>query len=297
MAGLLKKIKTKMYLEAYKKAQGVLEGDYGSIFKGRSIDFDDLREYIPGDDVKDIDWKASVRSQQILIKRYIAVRKHNILLVVNTGKNMAATSTNGEDKRELAILAAGLMGFIAQKHGDLVGMVAGDNENTTFFPFRGSSPHLETLLQFIYKHITSDAPSGDIIKQLNYALRNIRRRMIIIVVTDEHELTPEHETALRRINTQHELLWITVGDINLGNELLSTQNARAVDNKEAVFPKFIVENKTLIKEFEQNTSATYEQNQDVFNKVSVANERMVSDADAVEAILRLLEKHSIARGK
>ncbi|MGB2787690.1 MAG: DUF58 domain-containing protein, partial [Candidatus Saccharimonadaceae bacterium] len=90
MPSLLVKVKAKMAIHAHEKVRGVLEGEYGSVFKGRSMDFDDLREYVVGDDIKDIDWKATARSGSTLIRRYIAIRKHNIMLVVDTGRDMAA---------------------------------------------------------------------------------------------------------------------------------------------------------------------------------------------------------------
>ena len=70
----------------------VLDGSYKSIFKGRSMNFDELREYVPGDDIKDIDWKASSRSQKMLVRQYIAERKHNIMLVFDTNRRMLGDS-------------------------------------------------------------------------------------------------------------------------------------------------------------------------------------------------------------
>ena len=57
---------------------------------GRGIDFNDLREYVRGDDVKDIDWKASARTRMLLVRRYVAERKHTVVLAVSTGRSMAA---------------------------------------------------------------------------------------------------------------------------------------------------------------------------------------------------------------
>src|SRR6478752_9672895 len=107
MASLLVKVRRKMSITAYRKVRSALEGEYASVFKGRSMDFDDLREYVPGDDVKDIEWRATARSGQVRIKRYVAIRKHNIMLVVDTGRSMAATAPSGEIKRDIAVMAAG----------------------------------------------------------------------------------------------------------------------------------------------------------------------------------------------
>ena len=64
------------------------------------MNFDELREYVQGDDIKDIDWKASARSQKLLVRQYIAERKHNVLLVFDTNMNMLGDSDGFEEKRE-----------------------------------------------------------------------------------------------------------------------------------------------------------------------------------------------------
>lgn len=101
-----------MAIFAHRKARGMLDGEYGSVFRGRSLDFDDLRAYIRGDDVRDIDWKASVRFGSPLIKRYVAVRRQTVLLVADTGRGMAAESRDGETKKDIAVMALGVIGLL-----------------------------------------------------------------------------------------------------------------------------------------------------------------------------------------
>ena len=81
----LKRYKT---IATDKTTSRVLDGSYNSIYKGRSMNFDELREYVPGDDIKDIDWKATSRSQKVLIRSYIAEKKHNIMLVMDANHRM-----------------------------------------------------------------------------------------------------------------------------------------------------------------------------------------------------------------
>ena len=65
----------------------------------RSLEFDDLRPYVPGDDVRDIDWKASARSGHVLIKRFVTEKHHKILVVADAGRNTTALAPSGETKR------------------------------------------------------------------------------------------------------------------------------------------------------------------------------------------------------
>ena len=75
------------------KSGNVLEGTYESLFKGKSMEFDELREYVMGDEVNDIDWKASSRSRRLLVRQYIAEKKHNVLFVLDTNRRMLAASS------------------------------------------------------------------------------------------------------------------------------------------------------------------------------------------------------------
>lgn len=84
------KIRGNIALHSNKITSNILDGSYRSIYKGKSSNFEDLRKYVIGDNIKDIDWKASARSGEVLVRQYIAEKKHNIMLVFDTGKKMLA---------------------------------------------------------------------------------------------------------------------------------------------------------------------------------------------------------------
>lgn len=130
MAALLTRVKSKLFIVAHRRTWGLLDGEYASVFRGRSLDYDDLREYIPGDEIRDIDWKATARHGAPLVKRYVATRKQTVLLLVDTGRSMAAMAPSGEPKKDIAIQIAGMLGYLAVRHGDLVGLISGDGEST-----------------------------------------------------------------------------------------------------------------------------------------------------------------------
>ena len=294
MGSLLTKVKTKMSIYAHQKVQGLLEGEYGSVFKGRSMDFDDLRQYVPGDDVKDIDWKATARSGQTLIKRYIAIRKHNILLVVDTGRNMAAIGASGENKRDVAIMVAGVMGYIAQKHGDLVALVSGNAEETSYLPLKGTNEHLERVLQHIEKQTTLDGPASDLAKQLDYIARTIRRRMMIVIIADDIQIDETYECLLRRLGAQHELMWVTVGDSDLANKQLSNHEAYDVAG-ESVVPAFMMGNKKITQEFNDSLVQHVAETEKQLGRLRISSHRVTGEADAVTGLFKLLEKQRYAR--
>jgi len=215
MASLLQRVKSKMVIFAHRKARGMLDGEYGSVFRGRSLDFDDLRAYVPGDEVRDIDWKATARHGSPLIRRYVAVRRQTVLLVTDTGRNMAAEARSGEMKKDIAVLALGVMGYLAHRHGDVVGLVCGDSTATRSLPAKGGEAHLERLLRHVDSHTGLDGAPSRIQDQLGYVARNIKGRHLIFVVADELAADAATAQLLRRLRAQHEVLWLTVRDADL----------------------------------------------------------------------------------
>lgn len=215
MTSLLQRVKSKMSIFAHRKARGMLDGEYGSVFKGRSLDFDDLRPYIAGDGVRDIDWKASARHGSPLIKRYVAVRKQTVMLITDTGRNMAAASRDGEDKKDIAVMALGVLGYLAHRHGDTVGLVCGDATGSRAIPAKGGEAHLERLLREVDGGSSLSAPPSRIEEQLDYVARSFGRRMLLCVVADELMPDAETERLLRRLRAQHEILWLTIRDAEL----------------------------------------------------------------------------------
>lgn len=291
MGSLLVAVKAKMAIHAHEKVRSLLEGEYGSVFKGRSMDFDDLREYNPGDDIKDIDWKATARSGSTRIRRYIAVRKHNILLVVDTGRNMSATSEAGDSKRDVAVMTAGVLSYIALKHGDLIGLVAGNSQHTGYFPFKGTNPHAEQLLQHIQKEIKSAAAPGNIITQLEYIVRTMRRKMMLVVISDDSQFSTEHEAVLRRLRAQHEILWVTIGDTS---GLDSTQEFYDIDDI-ATLPYAIRNHPKLKQAFTAQQRATDEYRSRSLERLGVIEQRVTGDEDIVAGLFKLLERKRHAK--
>ncbi len=212
MPALLTPVKSKLFIVAHRRTWGLLDGEYASVFRGRSLDYDDLREYVPGDEVRDIDWKATARHGSPLVKRWIASRTQTVLFVVDTGRGMAARTTSGEPKSSVAITLVGMLGYLALRHGDVVGLVEGDDETTHGYAAQGREGNLERLLRVVERRTRLDGGRSRLAAQLEFVATHYRQRLLVVVVADEHDLG-EHEVGLiRRLHAQHEILWVTVED-------------------------------------------------------------------------------------
>lgn len=294
MTTLLTKVRVSMSIHAHRRTRGLLEGEYGSIHKGRSLDFDDLREYVPGDDVKDLDWKATARSPRPLVKRYVAVRKHTVMLVVSTGRGMAAMAGPESTKRELAILSAGTIGYIAVRHGDLVSLVVGDESGAKYVRPGGSTAHLEQLLQTLDRRIGLDRPSGDLAATLRYVVRNIKQRTILVLVTDGPDLGDDDLDLLRRLVAQHEVIHLGVDDLAATEPAIARDGVYDVDTAGTV-PRFYRRDARLRLEVDAARDEASRRSARGLARLGIASEHVAREPDVVPAIFRLLERHRRAR--
>lgn len=294
MTGLLRRVKSTLSIGARRRVAGLLDGEYASLFHGRSLEFDDLRPYVPGDELKDIDWKATARLDGLMTRRFVAQRKHSVVLVTDTGRAMAATATSGESKRDLAVLAAGVVGYLAVRHGDLVGLLSGDGKRSAYQPASGGEAHLERMLQRIHDDIRADVSPSDLTAQLSYATKALGSRRILVVIADDRAIAERELALVRRLAVRHELLWITVGDADLMAPELVGAGMRDVESAVAL-PEFVRRDPRLRAEFEASTRAATERTTAALQRLDIASVRVTAAAEVIPALLRLLEAHRHAR--
>ena len=141
----INKIKANMSIVSSKKTTNLLEGTYKSVYIGKSMNFENLREYVINDEIKDIDWKSS-GSGKLLVKQFVALRKHNIMFVMDRSTSMNANTDSLELKKDIALYSAGTLGYLAIKNGDYVGMLSYENKKVSYKPFKTRLYDLEEYL-------------------------------------------------------------------------------------------------------------------------------------------------------
>lgn len=287
---LLTKVKTRMAIHAHRKVRGLLDGQYASIQTGRSMDFHDLRDYVAGDEVKDLDWKASARRGSLLIRRYVADRKHTVMVLAATSRTMSGMCDPENRKSDLAVMVAGVIGWLAVKHGDRVGLVTGNAETTHTFRPGSTEVELERMLQKILDGCDSKAPDTDLAAVLAYAVRTVRRQTIMVVLTDDLDLTAAQERQLRRLRAQHEILFVTFGDLDPTDPQWRSLPLHDLDAGQAV-PDFLRNDPALHAEVATLQQARHSQRRKALERLGIASEHVTSEAGVVGAVFRLLERH------
>ncbi|BBY73726.1 hypothetical protein MPRF_06250 [Mycolicibacterium parafortuitum] len=191
--------------------RGMLDGGRHALLHTRTLEFDELRPYVPGDDVRDIDWKASARSASVLIKRFVSEKHHKVLLVADAGRNMLAVTPERERKCDVALHILGAIGLITLGRADQIGMVYGDARGSLRVRQSRGENHIESMLTGYHGHVGRHG-SSDILCQLTYVATHYRHPLVIVVVSDEPEADNRLDEALARLTARHDVMWAMVAD-------------------------------------------------------------------------------------
>lgn len=160
----------------------MMVGAYLSHFKGRGMDFEELREYIPGDEVRDIDWNVTYRMGRPFVKRYREERELALVLAMDVSASSAFGSVR-RTKREFAAEVAGTLAVSAARNSDKVGLLLFSDQVELYLPPRKGRRHILRLIRemlfFEPKHTGTNIPAG--LAFLNHVLH---RRSIVFLLTD-----------------------------------------------------------------------------------------------------------------
>lgn len=186
----------------------VFLGEYHSVFRGRGIEFSEVRQYTPGDDVRAIDWNVTARMGAPYVKKYVEERELTVLLMIDVSASSAFTST-GMTKRDLAAEVAATLAFAAIANNDRVGLVAFSDRVELFVPPGKDRTHvLRIVRELLYL-----APQGrgtDIAAAVSFVGRIARRRAIVFMLSDFFD--QGYEMQLRATAARHEVLALTLND-------------------------------------------------------------------------------------
>jgi uncharacterized protein (DUF58 family) len=193
-----------------------LAGSYHSVFKGRGMDFDEVREYSPGDEVRTIDWNVTARAGRPFVKKFTEERELTIFLLVDISAsgNFGSSSLS---KRDLAAELASVLAFSAIRNSDKVGLLLYTDRVERYLPPKKGRRHVLRVVRDILYH-TPEATGTDTVKALDVANRLLHRRAIVFLISDfETPQDPaatrlELRRAMRRTNRRHDLIAVHVED-------------------------------------------------------------------------------------
>ena len=182
-----------------RKTSDLLDGDFSSMQHGRSLDFDDLREYRYGDDINYIDWKSSSRVGKPLVRRYFADRKHDVLFIGDTGKKMTGDTPAGESKEHIALMTLGVAAYILGKQGVNYALSYCTDESSRISTFTSGAAHLEELIANYKNAIECGTPKQSLYTTLLNSAAVFSRHMVMVIITDAEGLAEMDASLIKRL--------------------------------------------------------------------------------------------------
>jgi uncharacterized protein (DUF58 family) len=193
-----------------------LAGAYHSVFKGRGMDFDEVREYSPGDEVRTIDWNVTARAGRTFIKKFTEERELTIFLLVD----ISASGNFGSGalrKRDLAAELASVLAFSAIRNSDKVGLLLYTDRVERYLPPKKGRRHVLRVVRDILYH-EPEGTGTDTVKALDVVNHVLHRRAIVFLISDfespkdEATARAELRRAMRQTNRRHDLIAVHVED-------------------------------------------------------------------------------------
>ncbi len=185
-----------------------LAGQYQAVFKGRGMDFDEVRLYQAGDDIRHIDWNVSARTGEVYVKRFIEERELSVFLVVDVSASQGFGSVT-QRKRDTAAEVAALLAFSAIKNNDRVGLLLFSDAVERFIPLKKGRKHVMRLISELLRH----EPYGrgtSLEEAFDYLGRVSQRKSVVFVLSDF--ACEGYERAMHVMAQRHDVIPVVITD-------------------------------------------------------------------------------------
>lgn len=274
----------RLQIKALHNVNDLFAGSYRSVFKGRGLEFEEVREYEPGDDIRIIDWNVTARTQKLHVKNFREERELTVMLVVDISASSRFSHTS-QFKSELIAELAALIAFSAIKNQDKVGLLLFSTEVELYIrPKKGPRHVLRVIRELLY--FTPQHRGTDLQKALEFLGKVQRKKAICFLISDF--IVEEFSKEALIIAKRHELIgfqvydamersfapeaFITLKDLESGEEI-------AVDTT----------NKHIREQYEERSHAEQERLKHFFNRMGAELLSISTDEDSSSALRRFFK--------
>jgi len=207
IAEILRKVQ-RIQIVANRTVNDLFAGQYKSVFRGRGMEFDEVREYQPGDDVRSIDWNVTARSGTAFIKRFCEERELTVLFLVDVSAS-GAFGSGERSKLDMVVEVAAMLMFSALKNNDKVGLVTFCDDVIDYFPPRKGKAHVLHLIRELVA-VEPVARETNLQAVLEFLSKVQKRRAVAFLISDF--IAPEARHTMAVCNRRHDLIAMTVAD-------------------------------------------------------------------------------------
>ena len=207
LSEILRKVR-RIEIATKRMVNDVFSGEYHSVFKGQGMEFDEVREYQPGDDVRSIDWNVTARMGAPYIKRFVEERELIVMFLLDVSAS-GLFGTRSKTKIDTAAEICALLAFSAIQNNDKVGAIVFSEDVEEYIPPDKGRRHVLHVVRNVLFH----KPKGtgtDIAGALEYLLRVIKRRAIVFVLSDF--VSPDFSAPLAVAANKFDVVAIRIGD-------------------------------------------------------------------------------------
>jgi uncharacterized protein (DUF58 family) len=198
----------RIHIRTRRLVDGAFAGEYHSLFKGRGMEFAEVREYVPGDDVRTIDWNVTARMGQPFVKKYIEERELTVMLLVDLSASGQFGSVS-RFKSEIATELCALLALSAIRNNDKVGLILFTDRIERFIPpQKGRNRALQVISEML--RFEPEGKGTDLGLALEYMHRVCPRRSVSFLISDL--LASGYERQLRLVHKRHDMVPICIAD-------------------------------------------------------------------------------------
>ena len=262
-------------------------GEYHSVFKGRGMAFDEVRPYLPGDEIRTIDWNVTARMGDPYVKRYSEERELTVLLVVDASGSGDFGSV-GRFKRELAAELTAVLAFAATSNNDKVGLLIFTSQVELFIPPRKGRKHILRLIRELLA-FQPQQRGTDIRLALDSVNRLLKRRAIIFVVSDFLADPDSYRGVLTVANKRHDVVAVDLRD-PLETEIADVGLLALEDAETGEVVWVDTSSKRWRTAFAERQAALAAAKQQVFNRAQVDRIPITTAADYVVPLATFFQR-------
>jgi uncharacterized protein (DUF58 family) len=290
---ILKKIR-RIQIYTGRAVNDILAGQYRSVFKGRGMEFSEVREYQAGDDVRFIDWNVTARMGRPFIKQFSEEREMTVMLLVDASGSGRFGSSE-QTKNDIAAEIAALIAFSAIRNNDKVGLIIFTDRVEKFVaPKKGRSHVLRVIREILYFEPTGK--KTDISSAVEYLMRITTRRTVSFLISDF--IAEGYEKKLRAANCRHDLIALRIAD----PRELKLPNVGLVELEDPETGERIMVNTrsdSLRKKFEKLSARRREEQKKMFRSMNVDSVDIRTDSSYVEPLVRFfrMRERRLAAGR
>ncbi|HEX9805247.1 MAG TPA: DUF58 domain-containing protein [Candidatus Dojkabacteria bacterium] len=271
-------------------------GNYISAFKGQGIEFNDLREYIPGDSIKDIDWNSTAKTGALHVRKYIETRELILLFAVDSSSSMNWAPIPNYSKKDLVLNIITLLSLASERSSDRIGAAIFTDKLAASVDFRKGRSHMLKILKEVTNAISSsffkDSNMNNI---LSFLLDGLKKRTICFLFTDQLDLEDKATLKkLKAVNKKHELVFVHVDDayeiLKDINEIIEVQD---IESGEII--KIDFSNKNLVTQIIDENNKYREQMENFFRRSKISYLYINQNTNLLLELINFFDKKSKQR--